>query len=165
MRVIVCVQCVCGGVRGEVCGVVASGEKLHELVFRDDGNAELLRLAVLGACRCGIVVDEVVGTLRHTARHLSALPLDVSLQLVAVFVVVHVAGDDKRLALAPVALRLLFRFVDGQLLQQVLHAGVVGVVAEEGNEACTLLRSDAVDGGKLVVEEAVRAASISSATL
>lgn len=57
---------------------------LHELVFRDDRNAQLLRLPVLSTCRGSIVVDQEGRALAHTSRHLTALLFDVSLQHVAV---------------------------------------------------------------------------------
>jgi hypothetical protein len=123
------------------------------LVFRDDRNAQLLRLPVLGACRGSIVVDQEGRALAHTSRHLTALLLDVSFQLVAVLVVVHVARHHEGQSLAHRALLLRLLLPDVEFLQESLHLTEVLVVAEEADKLGTLLRSDTLDACQLIVEE------------
>ena len=123
------------------------------MFFCDDGDTQLMRLLVLGALRLGVVVDEVSGALAHASRHLATLALDVSLQFVAILVVMDVACYHKGLSLALCARLAFFLFLNGQLLQEMGHSLEVFVVVEPFDEACALLRTDAVDAGKLVIEE------------
>ena len=70
------------------CFMQCLSETLDELVFTDNGDAQLLGFLVLARLRGYIVVDEVVGRAAYAARNLAALTLDIGLELVAVFVVV-----------------------------------------------------------------------------
>ena len=77
-----------------------------ELVFGDDGDAQLLGFLVLSGGGGDIVVDEVGCALADATSDLAALRLDVCLQFVAVLIVMDVARDDEGESLAGVAFGL-----------------------------------------------------------
>ena len=68
---------------------------LHKLILREDRNAQLRRLFVLGGGGGHIVVHQETGLFGHAARHLAAVGLHVSLEGIPVFKVMHIPGDDE----------------------------------------------------------------------
>ena len=128
-------------------------EFLDELIFCNDRDVELMRFLVLGTLRGSIVVDQEVGALAYASRHLSALALYVSLQLVAVLIMMYIAGYNEGQTVAGASFLYRFLFYDFQLFHQFLYMGEVGVILEPANELGALFWSDAVDAGKLVIEE------------
>ena len=74
---------------------IGIAETPHEIIFRNNLDAEQFGLLVFPRSRLHIVVDEETRGPAHTARHLAAFRLDVGFQFVAILEMVHIAGDDE----------------------------------------------------------------------
>ena len=74
---------------------IGIAETPHEVIFRNNLDAEQFGLLVFPRSRLHIVVDEETRGPAHTARHLAVFRLDVGFQFVAVFEMVHIACDDE----------------------------------------------------------------------
>ena len=118
-------------------------ETLDELVFTDNGDAQLLGFLVLARLRGYIVIDEVVGRAAYATCNLAALILDIGLELVAVFVVVHIAGHYECHSLATGA------GLDFYLGEQTGHHPAVRGIVEPLHYSSRFLGAYAVDVGKV----------------
>ena len=72
-----------------------SGILRYEIVFGDDGNAQLLGLLVLARGGGDVIINKVGRRTTDSRGDLAALRLDIGLEFVAVLVVMHVASDDE----------------------------------------------------------------------
>ena len=124
-------------------------ETLDELVFTDNGDAQLLGFLVLARLRGYIVVDEVVGRAAYATCNLAALTLDIGLELVAVFVVVHIAGHYECHSLATGTGGRGCLCLDFYLGEQTGHHPAVRGIVEPLHYSSRFLGAYAVDVGKV----------------
>ena len=80
-----------------------SGILRYEIVFGDDGDAQLLGLLVLARGGGDVIINKVGRRTTDSRSNLAALRLDIGLEFVAVLVVVDVASNDEGKAGALVA--------------------------------------------------------------
>lgn len=109
---------------------------------------------VLRTLRSCIVVNQEVSTLAHTSRNLAALAFNISLQLVAVLVMMHISGYDESQPLAFISRFYRLMFLDNQLGQQMLHMLEMNIILEPGDKLGTLFRSNTINACKLIIEHA-----------
>ena len=113
-----------------------------------------MRFLVFGTLISSIIVDQEIGTLAYASRHFAALALNVSLQFIAVFIVMHIACNNKGQAIAGASFLYGFLLYDFQFFHQLLYMGKVCIILEPANELGTFFWTNAVDAGKFVIEHA-----------
>lgn len=109
---------------------------------------------VLRTLRSCIVVNQEVSTLAHTSRNLAALAFNISLQLVAVLVMMQISRYDESQSLAFVSRFYRLMLLDNQLGQQMLHMLEMNIILEPGDKLGTLFRSNTINACKLIIEHA-----------
>ena len=97
--------------------------------------------------RSCIVVNQEVSALAHTSRNLPALAFNISLQLVAVLVMMHISRYDESQSLAFVARFYRLLLLDNQLGQQMLHMLEMNIILEPGDKLGTLLATSPPQSG------------------
>lgn len=95
---------------------------------------------VLRTLRSSIVVNQEVCALAYTSRNLAALAFNISLQLVAVLVMMHISGYDESQSLAFISRFYRLMLLDNQLGQQMLHMLEMNIILEPGDKLGTLSR-------------------------
>ena len=109
---------------------------------------------VLRALRSCIVVNQKVRTLAYTSRNFAALAFNISFQLVAVLVMMHISSYDESQSLAFISRFYRLLFLDNQLGQQMLHMQEMNIVLEPGDKLGTLFRSNTINACKLIIKHA-----------
>ena len=109
---------------------------------------------VLRTLRSSIVVNQEVCALAYTSRNLAALAFNISLQLVAVLVMMHISGYDESQSLAFISRFYRLMLLDNQLGQQMLHMLEMNIILEPGDKLGTLFRSNTINACKLIIEHA-----------
>ena len=93
---------------------------------------------VLRTLRSCIVVNQEVSTLANASRNFAALAFNISFQLVAVLVMMHISGYDESQPLAFISRFYGLLLLDNQLGQQMLHMLEMNIVLEPGDKLGTL---------------------------